>query len=61
MSALGKAFSPELAAEIKRLSGAKEVNFVAFLDDAPPQRRPDPRRLNVLLSEDDRIILLDCG
>jgi hypothetical protein len=61
-SALGKTFSPDLASEIKRLSGASEVNFVAWLDDGPPlQERNDPRRLNVKLSEDDRIILLQCG
>jgi hypothetical protein len=60
-SALGKTFSPDLADEIKRLSGASEVNFIDFHDETPLAERQDPRRLNVLLSEEDRIILLDCG
>ena len=60
-SALGKTFTPDLAAEIKRLSGASEVNFVDFHDDTPLPSTGDPHRLNVLLNEDDKIILLDCG
>lgn len=58
---LGKPYSDETARALRQASGASEVSVHRPSDKADPDRPMVERRLNVLLNDGGRIILLDCG
>ena len=55
---LGRAWSPQIGAELRQATGASEVTVRTGEN---PYLPPDDRRLNVYLNDSNRIILLDCG
>ena len=57
---VGRAWSPALEAELRRLTGARAVNIVDH-DGGDATLPPDAGRVNVLLNSRSEVILLDCG
>jgi hypothetical protein len=59
---LGRTWTPELAAALKRKSGADEVTVAREMSEEEAEAaESNPKRLQVVLNDSRQIILMDCG
>jgi len=58
---LGRIYRPDIDAALLRSSGASEIRVHRPIAADAPETPTNHRRLNLLLNQSGRIIMLDCG